>query len=229
VRELALIVQTHGVASAWVGTTGKVRPDATAAAARQRITLLHGESLWREFAPLLNPGIVHDAIELAHQQWRERLTKLGAGGVAAALALFLAGVLLGGGSAPAASAEARSPQAVVVKQAPAPKPRELDEPGDKVTRPPNLSEADEIAHRSSVADDISAVDGVVSVGWSTKSTLVLALNGGNSQNRDRIIGAVCGKLARFDELSLTRLQIHEFQPASAEDARVRWLQCRDRI
>src|SRR5258706_14459312 len=60
VRELASIVQHNEGAGASVLPTRKVRPEAVLAAQRQPIDLIFGESLWRQFAPLLKPELVHD-------------------------------------------------------------------------------------------------------------------------------------------------------------------------
>ena len=224
VRELGSIVTNVGAQSGIVLTTGKVNPEALAIAGRQRIEVIYAERLWREFAPLLKPELVHDTIELAHQQYRERLVKLGASGVAAALVLFL-GALFLGREAPRAAASAPPRPAPVAPVAPKPPPPEEEDVSARVQRPAGLTEAEEAARRATVSDEVSTVDGIVSVGWSTKSTLVLALNGGSKENVDRIVAEVCAKLERYEELRLTRLQVHEFQAQTEEAGRTRWLQC----
>jgi hypothetical protein len=221
VRELGSIVQALGAGGGILLTTGTVPPDALAMAQRQRVEVIHAERLWRELAPLLNADLVHEAIEAAHGQYRERLTKLGAAGVSTALLLFLVTLVLGQESSPA------SPHAPPPVAAKAPEPA-ADPPQDlsaRVQRPPGLTEAEEAARRVQASDEASAVDGVVSVGWSSKSTLVLALNGGSKEGVDRIVADVCSKLTRYDELKLTRLQVHEFQARTPEEARARFLQC----
>jgi hypothetical protein len=219
VRELGAIVTNVGAQGGILLTTGTLKAEALAMAQRQRVDVIHGERLWRELAPLLSGDLVHEAIEGAHVQYRERLTKLGAAGVATALVLFLGTTLLGRESTPVSQ---HAPPPV----AKAPEPVE-DKPvvSERVQPPPGLTEAEEAARRVQASDEASAVDGVVSVGWSSKSTLVLALNGGSKENVDRIVADVCSKLTRYDELKLTRLQVHEFQARTPDEARARFLQC----
>jgi len=225
VRELGTIVLSAGAETGMVLTTGTVTPDALAIASRQRIECIYADQLWRELAPLLKPELVHDAIESAHQQYRERLTKLGAGGVALAFLLFLGALFLGRESSHFFAGTTAPAPAVAPAVAAAPGPAPAEDPGADVRRPPGVTEAEETAHRAQVSDDVSSVEGVVSVGWSTKSTLVLAVNGGSKENVDRIVADVCSKLTRYDELKLTRLQVHEFQAHTPDEARARFLQC----
>jgi hypothetical protein len=223
VRELGSIVQALGAEGGILLTTGTVDPEALALAQRQRVEVIHAERLWREVAPLMNADLVHEAIETAHEQYRERLTKVGASGVATALLLFLGTLFLGRESTPATQP---APPPVAAKAPEAPEPVvDPQESTERVQRPPGLTEAEEAAHRVEASDEASTVDGVVSVGWSSKSTLVLALNGGSKENVDRIVADVCSKLTRFDELKLTRLQVHEFQARTPEEGRARYLQC----
>jgi len=221
VRELGSIVQALGAQGGILMTTGTVDPEALVLAQRQRVEVIHAERLWREVAPLMNADLVHEAIEAAHGQYRERLTKVGASGVATALLLFLGTLFLGRDTTPATTQPEPPPVA-----AKAPEPVEdPPESSERAPRPPGLTETEEAAHRVEASDEASTVEGVVSVGWSSKSTLVLALNGGSKENVDRIVADVCSKLTRYDELKLTRLQVHEFQARTPEEARARYLQC----
>ena len=188
VRELGTIMQGVPAAGGLVLTTGTVRDEALAVAQRQRIEVIAADRLWRELAPLMKPELVHDAIELAHRQYRERLTQLGAAGVAGALVLFLGALFFGRETAPASA-----PPPVAAKPAAPPRVEQDAAPAPKA--PTGLSEAEETARRTQLSEEVSAVDGVVSVGWSTKSTLVLALNGGSKENIDAIVVVVCTKLA----------------------------------
>ena len=216
-EQLAQVMRTQGALGGFVVTTGPGDPAVVQAARRMRIEVLHGSALWREIGEHVPQSVVRDALSSSHEAWQRRMTATGAAGVIAAFAMF-AGLYL----------YPRLTAPVAAIASPTANPTTLDEEeSSSLAPPPSIySPAELDARRQQAADLIGGVEGVASIGWSTRSTLVVAVNGGNKVARDKIIGEVCKRLLTYDELRLTRLQIHEFEPATADDARVHWQQCK---
>jgi hypothetical protein len=223
---LSQVMHTQGARGAFLVCTGRVSPAIALEARRARIQIIHGDALWREIQDFLPQGVIHEARIDSQLAWRKRLLSVGAAGVLAALVVFVGSILVlrlapapaptaGGPAAPRddGAAPGLSSEDSAASESLAPIPSRYS-PTELETR------------RQEAASLIGGVENVASVGWSTKSTLVIGLNGGTKPKRDQIIGEVCKRLLTFDELRLTRLQIHEFEPATAEDARVHWQQCR---
>jgi len=223
VRELGSIMATAHAKQGYVLTTGNVTRDADALAERQNVTLLHDESLWHALAPLMPTASVHDAIESAHRYWQQRLTLLGATSVVAVIVLFLGLNFSGSTGSTAAKPVATKPTAATPAE---PAGGEAQAPDDLPLAGSAIDPKVVAQNRQRVLEESSTVNGVVSVGWSSDSTMVLGLNGGSAENRARIIEQVCANLLKRPELALSRLQIHDFQPATPEDARVHWQQCK---
>jgi hypothetical protein len=217
-EQLSQVMRTQGALGGFVVTTGHVAPAVAQSARRMRIEVLHGTALWREIAGHVPQAVTHEALASSHEAWQRRMTATGATGVVVAFALF-AGLYLYPRLTAAPGAKTATPAAADAG---------LDEPevGSLAPPPSIYSPAELDARRQQAADLIGNVEGVASVGWSTRSTLVVAVNGGNKAAREKIIAEVCKRLLTYDELRLTRLQVHEFEPATADDARVHLQQCR---
>jgi hypothetical protein len=217
-EQLSQVMRTQGALGGFVVTTGHVAPAVAQAARRMRIEVIHGGGLWREISEHVPQSVTREALSSSREAWQGRITATAAASVASALILFACLYFY--------------PRFALAPHTPAAAPATVDGVVDEETPtslapPPSIYSPEELtARRQQAADLIGNVEGVASIGWSTKSTLVVAVNGGSKEARERIIGEVCKRLLTFDELRLTRLQVHEFEPATADDARVHWQQCR---
>lgn len=214
---LAQVMRTQGARGGFIVTTGSVDRDTLTNGRTLRIEIIHGAALWREIADHVPRAITEGALASARESWVRRLVAVGAAAVATSLLAF-AGLYL----YPRLRAGPARVAAPVAGAATA-----ADEEIGSLAPPPSAYSTEELAaRRQQASDQVGAVEGVASVGWSTKSTLVIGVNGGGKAGREKIIAEVCTHLMTFEELRLTRLQVHEFEPTSEEDARVHWQQCR---
>jgi hypothetical protein len=84
-----------------------------------------------------------------------------------------------------------------------------------------LTDAQLTQRRADAAKQVSSIVQIGSAGWSSESTLLLALK--QSDGADKaLIDEVCRSLTQYEELRYTRLQL---QPPVSSSAPVRWKQC----
>ena len=85
----------------------------------------------------------------------------------------------------------------------------------------SLTDEQRLARRAEAASKVSAFEQVNTAGWSTQSTLVLALN--HTDGKDQLlIDEVCRTLVQYEELRYTRVQL---DPPLNSTVPVRWRQC----
>lgn len=216
VAELAANIRFQGVSGGLLVTPGQIEPEARAPAALAKITLIDGETLWPEIAPLL-PHSLRDASRHAADARAKRqigLTWAGAIVVGFALALLTGGSSdsrPGPGAHPAVTT--RTPTAVTaapVAEAPAAAP---------MTGIPANSPEEEEQQRMAVVRKLSSLPGIDRAMWSTKSTLLVNLDDGTSD----MLTEVCAVLERYDNLRTSRVQL---QPPPGSTQAVRFRQCR---
>lgn len=235
VRRMLSMLGVNNAIGGILATSGRFDAAAREAAQRQPVVLLDGDPLWAQLRPLLPASVLKDV--QARVDLRTRRTRLQMLGIVAiALVFGLGGALLlayrsmtpttGDGTAvaavdtaPAAAGEAASPPAAT----PAPLPQDLS---TRVVPRPRPSEEELAVQRELAAASAIQVEGVVSAGWPTKSTLLVAIRGGDETRRSKIVTAICKSLMLREELRFTRLQVHDYAVEGELTNNVRWHQCR---
>ena len=99
-------------------------------------------------------------------------------------------------------------------------------PPPKPGPPRELSGAEELERRIAALDDVRKIAGVVGSDWSTKSTLVVAVNASTDEARTPVVDAVCAAVVAYEELRFTRLQINDASATRESMKRVHWHQCK---
>ena len=213
VAELAANIRFQGVSGGLLVTPGQIEPEARAPAAQAKITLIDGEALWPEVAPLL-PHSLRDASRHAadtHAKRQIGLTWAGAIVVGFALALLTAG----------SSDSQPEPEARPVATTATPAPIVPTEPSvvAPATGIPANTPEEEEEQRIAVVRTLSSLPGIDRAMWSTKSTLLVNLD----QDGSDMLTEVCAVLERYDNLRTSRVQL---QPPQGSTQRVRFRQCR---
>jgi len=211
VAELAANIRFQGLSGGLLVTPGQIEPGARAPAAEAKITLIDGEKLWPEVAPLL-PHSLRDASRHAAEARAKRQIGLTWAG---ALVVGFALALLTGGSSdsqpePEAKPTATATPAPTIPAAPVAAPMA----GIAANTP-----EEEDQQRIAVVRTLSSLPGIDRAMWSTKSTLLVNLE----RDASDMLTEVCAVLERYDNLRASRVQL---QPPPGSTQQVRFRQCR---
>ncbi|WP_147653690.1 restriction endonuclease [Vulcaniibacterium gelatinicum] len=231
VEELAASVRLKGAAGGLLVTPGTIDPAARRPAVQAGIELVDGDTLWPELVPLL-PQALREDVQARVGNEIKRLTALAWAGavlVAAVLGLLLGRSRdpVGPGPGAATVATAAPSPATAPASAAAPAPTAPAAPAAGQASSPPLpaaperlpTEQEENAQRQTVIAKVSALPGVDRAFWSTRSTLVVQLEG---DGPDRF-GEICAALDPYLTLRTARVQL---QPPKDSGRPVRFRQCR---
>lgn len=213
VRELADAVRLNGAAGGLLATLGTVDPSARKAG--QGIELLDGQALWPLIDPLLPPSVHNGLMDKANKSVARAV---GFGwAVAIVLGLGVAAVVGSGSDANGTAAPlAMTPAQPTPARTPATAPLATARPSAASAATAALGEDEQ---RKDVLDRVSALPGVASASWSTRSTLQVQLSEDADQRR---VDEICAALKRHADVRTSRLHL---QPPPGSEARVRFLQC----
>lgn len=220
VRDLATAVRMQGAEGGIIATLGEADGFAGEIAKAHGIRLLDGRRLWSMVSDLI-PAEVGQAIREHGRRRAQRLLALAGLG---ALVLAAGVYSLADGGSPADAIDAVRTQADSARpaaRAQAATPALI--PTGEAALPPRLSEDEALARREAAADRVARIEAVNSAAWSTRSTLIIALNRPLEAVEHDPVAAACEILVEYEELRYTRLQI---EPPPDSDAPVRWRQCR---
>lgn len=214
VRELATAIRMQGAQGGIIATLGRSDGFAGEIAQTHSIRLLDGKRLWPMVSELIPVEARADIAAVTERKVAHNLIIAGIGVVALAIGLFAVMGNPGGQGA----AELRT-VAKAVRAPPNATPKQDPESAKPL---PKLSEAEREARRELAAQRVATLDSVNSAAWSTRSTLVIALNRPLSESTSDPISRACAILIEFEELRYSRLQI---EPPPGDDTPVRWRQC----
>lgn len=216
VEELATSVRLKGAAGGLLVTPGTIDPAARRPALQAGIELVDGQTLWPELAPLLPQALREDVRAKAESEVKRHTVLAWVGALLVAAAV---GLLLGGEEPPAPDTASVTPPPA----APAPPVSATAATPPLPSLPPAPeplpTEQEENAQRQEVIAKVSALPGVERAFWSTRSTLVVHLEG---DGPDRF-GEICAALDPYLTLRTARVQL---QPPKGSDRPVRFRQCR---
>ncbi|MGQ4659408.1 restriction endonuclease [Lysobacter sp. F6437] len=215
VDELARAVRGSNARGGILATLGRVDPDARKQ--NQGIELLDGATLWPLIDPLLPPSLHRDLVARAHAQVARTTGLVWVG----ALALGLTAAMLLTGDSESSVTPAPAP--VLQEQAAAPPATEaatVSATGADAPEPEPESAPSEDEERLDITQAVSTLPGIERAGWATRSTLLVQLLPGASQEQ---IDAICPVLERSQLLRTSRVQLQP-PPGSADP--VRFIQCR---
>lgn len=218
VAELAANIRFQGVSGGLLVTPGQIEPEARAPAAEAKITLIDGETLWPEIAPLLPHSLRDASRHAADARAKRQIGLTWAGAIVVGFAL----ALLTGGSSDSQSEPGAKP--AVATPAPAARPVTAAPVAEApvavpMTGIPANSPEEEEQQRVAVVRKLSSLPGIDRAMWSTKSTLLVNLDDGTSD----MLTEVCAVLERYDNLRTSRVQL---QPPPGSTQAVRFRQCR---
>ncbi|MDQ3269426.1 MAG: restriction endonuclease [Pseudomonadota bacterium] len=245
--DLARSVRQTGSVGGILATLGKVDP--AAAGTSQNVELLDGGTLWRLIRPLLPASLQehlaersrHDTLRSIELSWVGALLV----GFAIAVALMPEQAPLedridaADAAAPEPAPRAPAPIAAVppptaaVAAAPDPVPAAALDPAVPTQAPvgpvpvpvpapaPAPAPATEAERREEAMRAVSAVQGVQSAVWASRSTLLVYLE--KAEADQDLVARLCRSLETYEELAASRLQL---QPPAGSAAVVRFRQCR---
>lgn len=214
VAELAANIRFQGVSGGLLVTPGQIEPEARAPAAEAKITLIDGETLWPEVAPLLPQSLREASRHAADTHAKRQIGLTWAGAIVVGFAL----ALLTGGSSDSQPEPKARPAATTATPAPVAPAAEASIAAPVTGIPANTPEEEE-EQRIAVVRMLSSLPGIDRAMWSTKSTLLVNLD----QDASDMLTEVCAVLERYDNLRTSRVQL---QPPPGSTQRVRFRQCR---
>lgn len=216
INEFASAMKLRGTDGGWMTTLGEVSGDNRDLARRHGIELLDGRTLWNEIRPLLDAEQI-TAIAGASRKRASRQLAV-AWGVAAIVGLLVFVTGRGEPGVPDAT-DATPVQAPAATAASAPADQRDTAAGDVGPTPAPTDTAALAARRKQLVDTVGTLPWVDRAAWSSHSTLTVYLAGDAQGDKD----ALCGIVARYDELASSRMQL---QPPSGSGTAVRFMQCR---
>lgn len=236
--DLARSVRHTGAVGGILATLGKIDP--AAATSSPGVELLDGPTLWGLIQPLLPVSLQEHLAERARHDTRRSIELSWLGALLVGFALAVAVVprqapVEAQADVSAADAAAITPPAVdpVPASAAPPSPAAVAVPEpDRAGTPapavpaqapatPLSAPATEEERRDEAMRAISAVQGVRSAVWSSRSTLLVYLE--NAEADQDLVARLCRTLESYDEFAASRLQL---QPPAGSGAMVRFRQCR---
>lgn len=220
VREFATAIRMHEGRGGIIATLGESDGFADEIARAHQIRLLDSRALWPIVSDLIDPQVRMEIRTLAAQH-SQRLIGLAAFGT---LAIFALVYVMASGENSTAYADIRKPTASPVVSTQQNKSQGLlvgkEAP---MALPANLSAEQIEEHRAAVTMRIAGLASVNSAAWSTRSTLVMALNTPGEPVTAQAVESACRILVEYEELRFSRLQI---EPPPGSETPVRWRQCR---
>ena len=220
VEELAAEVRMRGAQRGILVTEGKLDRSGLDKAERHQIEVLDATRLWPEVKPLIEGGLQRRIVDNAKQRALRHIVIAWLGAITLGLGSSL--VLDQGIASNAPSATATAPVATPAanpKSAATPAPSAAAIPAENAPRAP-ASEAELEQQRGAVSRALLGRGRGISRGvWISRSTLSVDRLGSESE----ALGLVCAELARYPDLSLTRVQLN---PPPGSDEAVRWRQCK---
>lgn len=235
VRRMLSMLGVNNAIGGILATSGRFDAAAREAAKRQPIVLLDGEPLWAQLRPLLPASVLADVeSRLDRATGKTRMQMLSVAALAIVFGLAGAGLLaFRSATAPPVRTTAQSQPAEPAAAAPAeaatvPVPSASPAPAidARVTPRPRATDEELAVQRELAAAEAVRVPGVVSVNWPTRSTMLVAISGGDEDKRAGIVTKVCESLMQREDLRFTRLQVHDYAVEGDAQANVRWHQCR---
>ncbi|MCF7220568.1 restriction endonuclease [Marilutibacter chinensis] len=233
IASLADAVRFAGASGGIVATLGSIQKEARTN--NRGMELMDGPAVWELVEPLLPASLRDDLAEHAKRR------SIGETLLAWVIALLTGGVVAfaisnGGGdtaAVPATDASTRAAQDASAPAVPTPAPPRdaaTATPSDATTaaepaQPASPAEApalDETQQRREVVERVRQLPGVKRVAWSTRSTLLIDMDGSVADG-PAFTRPICTVLEKYEALRASRLQL---QPPEGSDARVRFMQCR---
>jgi restriction system protein len=227
VRDFANGVQLQGAQTGILITLGSAEGSAQEIARKYDVKLIDGAALWPRVNRYVSPAMLAKVRAEASggtskSQWI---------GIGASLGLGLVLWLVGRELAPpepvaeVAAATVAAPVAaapVAVVETPEERNlRKINETAKAMAEVASLTDEQRLQRRAEAVAKVGAITQVANAGWTTQSTLVVALNQTDGQDA-RLIDEVCRTLTQFEELRYTRVQL---DPPMNSTVPVRWRQC----
>jgi hypothetical protein len=222
VRDFANGVQLQGAQSGILVTLGQAEATAHELARKYGVKLIDGNSLWPRVEKYVSPNT------------RASVRRDASGGTSKGLWIgAFASVALGAGAW--LLGQQYAPEEVVVPPAPAAAPvvapkveTEEERANARMTAAAkamaevaSLTDAQRLQRRADAVAKLGTIQQIKTAGWSTQSTLVLALT--QTDGKDiQLIDEVCRTLTQYEELRYTRVQL---EPPMDSAVPVRWRQC----
>ena len=207
-----------------IATLGSLDGDATAQAARMKVTCLDGATVWSKVRELLDAG-TQQAVAAEAEALVERPRRLATIG---ASVLGLGIIVWGGNLDPSTIASWADPQAAfepaptMVATRPQPVASALTSALSAAEAPaatdPDAASADGEQQRGALAKAITALPEVQRASWSSGSTMIVALR--PRVGIDRGMEATCALMAEYPLLREVRLQME-----ASGGTEVRWRRC----
>jgi hypothetical protein len=214
VVELASNIRLANADGGILATQGRIAEEAKPAAARQRIELLDGATLWPELRELIDPQRRADIIAGAGRKARQRTLLSWLLALLAGVATFL---FLPGSDGPAfaipAGDSARPDPTVQADALPA------DAGGQSIAAPAPTDTAGLEKQRGDLAKAVSALPMVDRAGWTTQSTLQVYLRDASGDP----VASICPLMVHYDALAASRIQL---TPPAGSNLPTRFRQCR---
>lgn len=196
----------HGAVGGVVATPGTVDPQARRLAAG-RMELIDGAALWPMVRPQLAPGVQEEVVTAARRAAVRH-------GVLAWTGALLVGVAVAA-LLPSSDLTEEDPGTPTVLRNSPVEAAAVSMPPDTLAAPP----ASEEEQRDEIVRQVSALPGVTSVLWTTRSTLMVSL----ADDKADPVKSICAIVERYEALRTSRLHLQ--LPADAARP-ARFLQCR---
>jgi len=228
IREFAHAVEMQGAKHGILATLGQAESAARDLAKRYNIEIIDGPALWPKVRPFVSPNTLdHVRLQSSAQAWKGIWIGT-ACSLAFAGATFLAAKLMSPEQKTAVLAQvgavtrpSATPTAAVAASSADQAIKQINDTAQAMAAVAKLTDAQLAQRRADAAKQVSSIVQVSSAGWSSESTLLLALK--QSDGADKaLIDEVCRILTQYEELRYTRLQL---QPPVNSTAPVRWKQC----
>ncbi len=222
VRDFANGVQLQGADSGILLTLGSADGAARDVARRYGVEIIDGQALWPKVQDYVSAQIVEQVRHAAAEKTKRGLWIGSVLSVLVGIAVMLATHPFNVDTAPdiAATAPVSAASGRVAEKMSA-ENQQISAAADALAKVAKMTDIERAQRRAQAAAKVAQITEIGNAGWSTQSTLLVALSKSDGQDTE-LTAEVCRILTQYEELRYTRVQL---DPPMNSQVPVRWRQC----